>query len=166
MTSVVIDSNVIIAGILTKNRRSPNRRLYDLVVSDLITAYTCDALRGEIERVFQNDGNIIERAKQINNRMAEVLRILGSLQEPYVRSKLNAIFEHMNTVSTAHLTVDEGILKSLGIDWYLISIALARKVDYIVTWENAVIAMVNSKYAHEGFKAVTPTDFHAKESQW
>ncbi len=74
--------------------------------------------------------------------------------------------KHMNTVSTAHLTVDEGILKSLGNDWYLISIALARKVDYIVTWENAVIAMVNSKYAHEGFKAVTPTDFHAKESQW
>ena len=40
----------------------------------------------------------------------------------------------MNTVSTAHLTVDEGILKSLGNDWYLISIALARKVDYIATW--------------------------------
>lgn len=93
MTSVVIDSNVIIAGILTKNKRSPNRRLYDQVVSDLITAYTCDALRGEIERVFQNDGNLIEKAKQINNRVAEVLRILGSLQEPYVRSKLNAIFE-------------------------------------------------------------------------
>lgn len=114
MTSIVMDTNVIIAGILTRNRRSPNRRLYDLVVSDVLTAYTCDALRGEIERVFQSDDSLIERAKQVNSRMAEVLSILGDMREPYVRSKLNAIFEHMNLVSTKYLTIDEGVLKGLG----------------------------------------------------
>lgn len=162
MTSIVMDTNVIIAGILTKNRRSPNRRLYDLVVSDVLTAYTCDALRGEIERVFQSDDSLIERAKQVNSRMAEVLSILGDMREPYVRSKLNAIFEHMNLVSTKYLTIDEGVLKGLGNDWYLISIALERKVNYIVTWEKAVINLVKSKYADAGFVALTPEDFHGR----
>lgn len=44
----------------------------------------------------------------------------------------------------------------------MISIALERKVNYIVTWEKAVINLVKSKYADAGFVALTPEDFHGR----
>lgn len=95
MTTVVLDSNVIVAGILARRRESPNRRLYEMVDNDSLAAFTCDALRGEVERIFQDDDSLDRKAGEADQRMGEVLRVLQNLRPIYVRAKVDEFFNHV-----------------------------------------------------------------------
>lgn len=54
----VLDSNVIVAAILTSNPRSPNREVIELALAGVFVGVTSDYIRGEVEQTLIEEANL------------------------------------------------------------------------------------------------------------
>ena len=66
---VVVDTSALILVIFSSKQNTTGKRLYDAILKDKVTIYSCDVLFGEMDRVVNTDAKF---------RHAE---------KPYIRSR-------------------------------------------------------------------------------
>ncbi|WMT44497.1 MAG: hypothetical protein RE469_09890 [Cuniculiplasma divulgatum] len=131
---LVIDTNVVLAYLISGSTRSSNAKVCRRVVNGLDKAFTCDILYGELKRLLDLDPDLIEKISLNGKKEGNVFRALHDVRNEYLNSRLDPYVMQLNFVKTENLTIDPTAIKDVGNDWYMISIAKFISIDYIVTW--------------------------------
>ncbi|BAB59279.1 TVG0144477 [Thermoplasma volcanium GSS1] len=131
---LIIDTNVVLAYLISGSARSSNAKVCRRVVNGLDKAFTCDILYGELKRLLDLDPDLIEKISIIGKKEGDVFRALYNAKTEYLNSRLDPYVMQLNFVKTENLAIDPVAIKDIGNDWYMISIAKSVSIDYIVTW--------------------------------
>lgn len=131
---LVIDTNVVLAYLISGSARSPNTEVCRRVVNGLDKAFTCDIFYGELKRLLDLDPDLIEKISLSGKKEGAVFRALHNVRTEYLNARLDPYVMQLKFVKTENLTIDPTAIKDVGNDWYMISIAKSVSIDYIVTW--------------------------------
>ena len=124
---VVIDTSALILVIFSSRQNTTGKRLYDAILKDEVTVYSCDVLFGEMDRVINTDAKF---------RHAE---------KPYIRSRKDMLYEHVRFEPMSGLEHNTAMLSRFGNDWYVIAVAKKRSVDYIVAEDGDIGEMLRDE---------------------
>jgi predicted nucleic acid-binding protein len=131
---IIIDTNVVLAYLISGSTRSSNANVCKRVVDGSDKAFTCDILYGELKRLLDLDQDLIEKISLSGKKEGDVFRALDNVRTEYLNSRLDPYVMQLNFVKTQNLTIDPTAIQDVGNDWYMISIAKSVSIDYIVTW--------------------------------
>lgn len=131
---LIIDTNVVLAYLISGSTRSSNAKVCKRVVNGSDKAFTCDILYGELKRLLDLDPDLIEKISLSGKKEGDVFRALDSVRTEYLNSRLDPYVMQLKFVKTENLSIDSTAIKDVGNDWYMISIAKSVSIDYIVTW--------------------------------
>lgn len=131
---LIIDTNVVLAYLISGSNHSSNAKVCKRVVSGSDKAFTCDILYGELKRLLDLDPDLIEKISQSGKKEGDVFHALDNVRTEYLNSRLDPYVMQLNFVKTENLTIDPTAIKDVGNDWYMISIAKSVNIDYIVIW--------------------------------
>ena len=141
---VVVDTSALILVIFSSKQNTTGKRLYDAILKDKVTIYSCDVLFGEMDRVINTDAKF---------RHAE---------KPYIRSRKDMLYEHVRFEPMSGLEHNQAMLSRFGNDWYVIAVAKKRSVDYIVAEDRDIEEMLRNEEGCGGLKCVTVSEFAQK----
>ncbi len=131
---LIIDTNVVLAYLISGSSRSSNAKVCGRVVNGTDKAFTCDILYGELKRLLDLDPDLVEKISLNGRKEGEVFRALNNVRAEYLNSRLDPYVMQLNFIKTENLAINPDAIKDVGNDWYMISIAKSVSIDYIVTW--------------------------------
>lgn len=131
---LIIDTNVVLAYLISGSSRSSNAEVCKRVVNGTDKAFTCDILYGELKRLLDLDPDLVEKISLSGRKEGDVFRALEDVRAEYLSSRLDPYVMQLNFVRTENLAIDPEAIRDVGNDWYMISIAKSVSIDYIVTW--------------------------------
>jgi len=132
---LIIDTNVVLAYLISGSTKSSNAMVCKRVVNSLDEAFTCDVLYGELNRLLDLDPDLIEKISENNKKDGDIFYALkNNIKKEYLNSRLDPYVMQLNFIKTENLAIDTTAIKDVGNDWYMISIAKSIGIDYIVTW--------------------------------
>ena len=159
---VVIDTNVIIAYLVSGSKKSSNYKVCQRVISGTDKAYSCDMLYGELNRLLSVDPDLIEKISLAGQREGKVFTSLDKVNPQYLNARLDPLVSQFDFIKTESLQTDEEALREIGNDWYLISICKYVPVDYIITWNLKDILKYNVKHNIDHEVIVSPEQYLEK----
>ncbi|EQD42009.1 hypothetical protein B1A_15992 [mine drainage metagenome] len=131
---VVIDTNVIIAYLVSGSSTSTNYRVCQRVINGNDKAFSCDILYGELNRLLSLDPDLIQKIASASNKEGKFFSSLEKVNPQYLNARLDPLVTQLNFIRTESLSIDENALKDIGNDWYIISICKYVQIDYVITW--------------------------------
>lgn len=130
---VIIDTNVVIAYLVSGSSKSINYRICQRVMNGNDKTFSCDVLYGELNRLLSLDPDLIQKIASAGNKEGRFFSSIEKVNPQYLNARLDPFVSQLNFIKTESLSIDEDALKDIGNDWYLISIYKYVPIDYIIT---------------------------------
>ncbi len=145
---VVLDTNVIIAYLVSGSSTSTSYRVCQRVINGNDKAFSCDILYGELNRLLSLDPDLIQKITSAGNKEGKFFSSLEKVNPQYLNARLDPLVTQLNFIKTESLSMDENALKDIGNDWYIISICIEEDRKYsrrmlLLTIVIAVATIVN-----------------------
>ena len=155
LIKVVIDTNVMLPMLYSPKsiEVSSSRKIYDLLISEQIDAYSCDIFYGETLRIATSDPK------------------LRKVKAEYFNSRVDELFNHINNVR-----MDDVNKHKISINWfpdikynvnendiYLAVVAEFTKSKYIITQDQGFTDAYNDTFPNKNAYACSPRKFISLE---
>lgn len=142
---VVVDTNVITAALWSGKKKTPNGKVLDLILKEIIESYSCDLILGETQRLFQTDEKLRKTNPQyLHARLDQFTEVSNLLRQIKLE---NARAEYGHILASAPQE-----------DIYVILTAIVAKADAIITWDNKLSEWLTNNFKEINLQALTPEE--------
>ncbi len=130
---IVLDTSVVLNAVYSSksSASTSSRRIFDLLISGELEVFTCDVFLGEILRVVSTDPK------------------LSKVKPPYLEARIDEYLKHtivvsIEEVNKVRMSPNFQLFKNGTMnenDMYLIALSIAKKVEYLLTYDKDVKAI-------------------------
>ncbi|MHB1650832.1 MAG: PIN domain-containing protein [Thermoplasmataceae archaeon] len=97
---VIIDTNVIIAYLVSGSSKSTNYRVCQRVMNGNDKAFSCDMLYGELNRLLSLDPDLIQKIASTSNKEGKFFSSLEKVNPQYLNARLDPF---VTQVTSSHV---------------------------------------------------------------